>query len=461
MRAPARQSAESERQGPSAGLLGMQATAGNAAVVQMLRQTGHAFVQEKHQHGAGCGHQQAEQPQVQRSAVHDVLRTPGRPLDDATRTDMESRLGADFSDVRIHNDGAAKASAAEVGAHAYTSGNHVVVGESGGDKHTLAHELTHVIQQRQGPVAGTDNGSGLKVSDPSDRFEREAEANATRVMRSAVRTTAGADSAHGQDSARTTAGESAPMVQRYAEEKVGSVTWRISQTGKYALRGAKGSDQYELYVRSDVPAPRYCEEATGRRKATIGDAQYVPYAPLKSFLEDCSHSAEEVMHAQALEMGQDASAFKGGGMFGESDKKNIDRAREYAKNRAGGDHDEAPEAGEAYSIIETQWSGKTPSNTSRWPYHVAGVVAQDGSDRITVEQTAGSTDADPTVGVAGIFDIYQNASDIGKELPESFHGRHGKSFSKGAITVTLVPINVGGLNADMDRTSGNDARANR
>jgi hypothetical protein len=51
-----------------------------------------------------------------------------------------------------------------------------VIGDGGADRHTLAHELTHVIQQRQGPVAGADNGAGLKVSDPSDRFEREAEA---------------------------------------------------------------------------------------------------------------------------------------------------------------------------------------------------------------------------------------------------------------------------------------------
>ncbi|MEW2388303.1 DUF4157 domain-containing protein [Streptomyces venezuelae] len=119
---------------------------------------------------------------VQRSSVHDVLSGGGRPLDTGTRTDMEARLGADFSDVRVHDDSAAKASAAEVGARAYTSGNHVVIGDGGADRHTLAHELTHVIQQRQGPVAGTDNGSGLKVSDPSDRFEREAEANAHRVL---------------------------------------------------------------------------------------------------------------------------------------------------------------------------------------------------------------------------------------------------------------------------------------
>ncbi|MEV0259430.1 DUF4157 domain-containing protein [Streptomyces sp. NPDC050732] len=135
-------------------LMALQRTAGNAAVVQA----------------------------VQRSAVHDVLRAGGRPLDTATRTDMEARLGADFSDVRIHDDSAAKASAAEVGARAYTSGSHVVIGDGGADRHTLAHELTHVIQQRQGPVAGTDHGNGLRVSDPSDRFEREAEANAHKVL---------------------------------------------------------------------------------------------------------------------------------------------------------------------------------------------------------------------------------------------------------------------------------------
>ncbi|MFE9411622.1 DUF4157 domain-containing protein [Streptomyces sp. NPDC006704] len=200
LRQPQRQDAAPER--ASTGLMALQAGAGNAAVVQMLRQAGHSWAQEQHQHGAGCGHQQTEQAApVQRSAVHDVLRSSGSPLDSSIRTDMEARLGADFSDVRIHNDSAAKASAAEVGARAYTSGSHVVVGEGGADRHTLAHELTHVIQQRQGPVAGTDNGSGLKVSDPSDRFEREAEANATRALsgEAPVQRAAGPDDAGAGD----------------------------------------------------------------------------------------------------------------------------------------------------------------------------------------------------------------------------------------------------------------------
>ncbi|MFD0403758.1 DUF4157 domain-containing protein [Kitasatospora sp. NPDC127116] len=171
--APRRPAAEIPATGRS--LLALQASVGNAAVVQMMRRGGVL-------HAGHLAQGDSARFAVQRSTVFEVLRTGGRPLDGATRTEMENRFGADFSDVRIHDDSAAKASAAEVGASAYTSGHHVVLGDGGGDKHTLAHELTHVIQQRRGPVAGTDNGAGLRVSDPSDRFEREAEANARRVM---------------------------------------------------------------------------------------------------------------------------------------------------------------------------------------------------------------------------------------------------------------------------------------
>jgi len=107
---------------------------------------------------------------------------------DAQRTEMEGRLGQDFSDVRVHTDSAAHESASSVNAHAYTVGSNVVFQRGRYDtdstegKTMLAHELTHVVQQRSGPVDGTDAGGGIKVSDPSDRFEREAAANADAVM---------------------------------------------------------------------------------------------------------------------------------------------------------------------------------------------------------------------------------------------------------------------------------------
>jgi len=129
-----------------------------------------------------AAHGPAATTAVQRSTVHEVLAGAGRPLDADTRADMEARLGADFSDVRLHTGSAAQRSAEEIGARAYTSGSHIVLGAGAGDRHTLAHELTHVIQQRRGPVTGTDHGDGLSVSDPADRFEREAEANAGRAL---------------------------------------------------------------------------------------------------------------------------------------------------------------------------------------------------------------------------------------------------------------------------------------
>ncbi|SES32230.1 eCIS core domain-containing protein [Streptomyces qinglanensis] len=152
---------------PPSATTALQRTVGNAAVARMVEK-------KRQERGGGAP--------VQRSSVPQVLRSAGRPLDGEVRSEMEARLGADFSDVRVHTGTSARASAEEIGARAYTSGNHVVIGAGGEDRHTLAHELTHVIQQRSGSVAGTDRGDGLKVSDPSDRFERAAEANATRAL---------------------------------------------------------------------------------------------------------------------------------------------------------------------------------------------------------------------------------------------------------------------------------------
>lgn len=85
----------------------------------------------------------------------EVLRSSGQPLDAATRSFMEPRFGHDFSRVRVHTDAAAAQSAREVGARAYTVGAHIVFGQGrnasapGHDRRLLAHELAHVVQQRE------------------------------------------------------------------------------------------------------------------------------------------------------------------------------------------------------------------------------------------------------------------------------------------------------------------------
>ncbi|GEC07601.1 hypothetical protein SSP24_52560 [Streptomyces spinoverrucosus] len=148
-------------------LRAVQRSAGNAAVTAMIARRARPAPAPEQQPDTG---------------VPEVLGTAGKPLAGPVRQEMESRFGTDFSDVRLHTGAAAARSARAIGARAYTSGSHVVLGAGGGDKHTLAHELTHVVQQRNGPVSGTATGHGFALSDPGDRFERAAEANAHKVM---------------------------------------------------------------------------------------------------------------------------------------------------------------------------------------------------------------------------------------------------------------------------------------
>jgi Domain of unknown function (DUF4157) len=80
--------------------------------------------------------------------VGEALRSLARPLDPATRAFMEPRFGEDFSRVRIHSNSLAERSAQELNARAYTVGQDVVLGADGHNRETMAHELTHVLQQR-------------------------------------------------------------------------------------------------------------------------------------------------------------------------------------------------------------------------------------------------------------------------------------------------------------------------
>jgi hypothetical protein len=90
--------------------------------------------------------------------VSEVLSMPGQPLDAATRLHFEHHFGHDFSNVRIHADSKAAASAQAVNALAYTVGHDVVFGAgqygSGlmSQNRLLAHELAHTVQQQLGSV---------------------------------------------------------------------------------------------------------------------------------------------------------------------------------------------------------------------------------------------------------------------------------------------------------------------
>jgi len=99
--------------------------------------------------------------------VHDVLASPGRPLDTNARAFFEPRFGQDFSQVRVHVDERSAASARAVGARAYTVDRHIVFGtghyqpDNATGQFLLAHELAHVAQQKAA-------GNGVVFRDQDD-----------------------------------------------------------------------------------------------------------------------------------------------------------------------------------------------------------------------------------------------------------------------------------------------------
>jgi hypothetical protein len=124
-------------------------------------------------------------PAVAPPIVHDVLRSPGQPLDEDTQSHFTAKFRQDFSRVRVHTDEQAAESARAVGALAYTVGNNVVFGAgryspaNSSGRRLLAHELTHVVQQQHESVPSPKYR--LEIGPSQDRFEREADQLADRM----------------------------------------------------------------------------------------------------------------------------------------------------------------------------------------------------------------------------------------------------------------------------------------
>lgn len=113
--------------------------------------------------------------------VHEVLRSPGRPLDAVTRSVFAPHFGEELLRVRVHSDQLAERSAQELSARAYTVGNDIVFGAGEYQPGThegrllLAHELTHVVQQsgnqvslQRQPAKDPDAERAAAVADAED-----------------------------------------------------------------------------------------------------------------------------------------------------------------------------------------------------------------------------------------------------------------------------------------------------
>lgn len=93
-------------------------------------------------------------PQIRDDLYSRLNRNGGQPLPEADKSFMERRFSTNFSGVRVHTDSNAIQMNKELNAQAFTHGRNIYFGTgryrpgTSSGKRLLAHELTHVVQQR-------------------------------------------------------------------------------------------------------------------------------------------------------------------------------------------------------------------------------------------------------------------------------------------------------------------------
>lgn len=166
------------------------------------------------------------------SVVHEVLRSSGQPLDIGTRNFMETGFGHDFSQVRVHTDAKAAESAHSVNALAYTVGRNIVFAQeqyqpaTPSGRHLLAHELTHIVQQRG--VRSLPSADRLTLDSTDSPLETEARRIGTNVL-------AGRSVAAGGSSPKAHLGASAHIVSR-ADPGAVTVVMNLGRTPRTGLQ---------------------------------------------------------------------------------------------------------------------------------------------------------------------------------------------------------------------------------
>lgn len=190
-------------------LVALGGQVGNAAVARMLaqREGEEEEVAAKHDLAQREGEEEEEvaakhdlaqaQPEVgleggplsgELSGRINSQRGGGASLDDGTRTTMERSFGTSFEGVRVHTDGESDALNHSISAKAFTTGNDIFFRKdtSPGDHGLLAHELTHVVQQR----SSSGSSGGMSVGPAGDSHEQQADAVSTAVTSGTASTAA-------------------------------------------------------------------------------------------------------------------------------------------------------------------------------------------------------------------------------------------------------------------------------
>jgi Domain of unknown function (DUF4157) len=249
----------------------------------------------EHARSCGCGGTcpACRRARLQRAARSDAapaagaapaLNSPGEPLGAALRSFFEPRLGADLSGVRIHRDDEAARSADAQNAHAYAYGPHLVfgAGEYSFDtlrgRRLLAHELTHVIQQRAiGPKIQREEKQQAPV-DVAVVLDGDAESMpaAKALAAKAVRVHSAGDIATELKKIGAPIGtlfvvsHSTPQGEVKIESSIGTISWVKLADLTAAMKGALPADKTPQVIDFRGCKLGEASEELGRFRQAVG-----------------------------------------------------------------------------------------------------------------------------------------------------------------------------------------------
>jgi len=182
-------------------LLRLQSVVGNTHIARMIAQRQEGETPEEEGTGAIAQRAEGEAPEDEQEGTGQIQRAaevglPGGPvsadteariqsqrgagssLDASMRDTMEQSFGTSFDSVRVHSDSESHNLNRIVSARAFTTGNDIFLGAQANpsDERMVAHELTHVVQQRS--MAGS---GAMTVGAAGDPHEQHADQVADAV----------------------------------------------------------------------------------------------------------------------------------------------------------------------------------------------------------------------------------------------------------------------------------------
>jgi len=125
-------------------------------------------------------------PRVLPSTAAIILNPgPGRSLSSSVRRRLESNLGANLSQVRVHESPAATRAAASLQARAFTHGRDIFLGPgaSGNDVRLMAHEVTHVVQQGAAPLQRSSANGKIQRTEAQPQIQPASASKPPAIQR--------------------------------------------------------------------------------------------------------------------------------------------------------------------------------------------------------------------------------------------------------------------------------------